>query len=159
MTVGAPMGDASTRGKRNRNHGHETERMVCRYLREQGWPDACSTRSKLGTDGTRTPGDVDWHPLIVLETKSVARSAWPTWCRQAAAEAPPGTIPVVLRRTRGVTDVGAWECRVMDRGTLDLHRTNGGVIAGSFVDGVMWRHSAFADLVAAVRQLDTEGAA
>lgn len=152
------MSAASTRGRANRRKGHDTERMVVRWLKENGFPDACTTRAKLGHDGFRQPGDIDAHPLLVIEVKDCKASSWPTWCRQAAAEAPPGTVPVVVRRTRGVTDVGQWECRVRDRGTLDLHRTNGGVVAGSFVDGVMWRHSTFADLVAAVRALDTEGA-
>lgn len=142
----------------NRRKGHETERMIARWLRLNGFPDACTTRSKLGSDGTRTPGDVDFHPLITLESKDVKGSAWPTWCRQAAEEAPPGTVPVVVRRTRGVTDVGQWECRVEQRHALQW--------AGWFLNGKAtsdraggwWQPMPFADLIAAVRELDTEGA-
>jgi hypothetical protein len=166
---------ASARGKRNRNYGHETERMVARHLKAAGWPDACSTRSKLGTDGTKTPGDIDWHPLITLEVKGVnSGSAWPTWCRQAAAAAPPGTVPVVVRRTRGNPDVGQWECRwlphtvitVRDGGWWDekealevpwltSHRVEyDDPATGHYVRHEDWLSSTFADLIAAVRQLD-----
>jgi len=91
-----------------RTRGANAERQVVNYLRAAGWPDA---RRYLAGDG-RQPGDVDFHPLVCLEVKDVARSAWPTWCRQAAAEAPTGTVPAVVRRTRGVPDPGLWECRV-----------------------------------------------
>lgn len=105
--------EASARGKRNRGRGHETERMVVRWLRQVGWPDTCTTRSKLGHDGWSAPGDVSWHPLIVLEVKDVASSSWPTWCRQAVAECAPGQVPCVVRRTRGVPDVSQWRVRVL----------------------------------------------
>jgi hypothetical protein len=145
-------------GAASRRKGHETERMIARWLRDNGFPDACSTRSKLGSDGTRTPGDVDFHPLITLESKNVASSSWPTWCRQAAAEAPPGTVPVVVRRTRGVTDVGLWECRVMWPAWLLAAGDSPLPGARLKVDLYTWKVMPFADLVAAVRALDTEGA-
>lgn len=147
----------------NRRRGHDCERAVVNYLRAQGWPDA---RRYLSGDG-RQPGDIDFHPLICLEVKDVASSAWPTWCRQAAAEAPAGTVPVVVRRTRGVTDVGAWECRI-DGGAWLLatddpdtqlypwplpsyafgpHKTD--------VDGCYWRSTNVARFVAAVRAVDS----
>ena len=99
-------------GASNRRRGHDAERAVVRYLKEQGFVDACTTRAKLGHDGATAPGDVDFHPLICLEVKDVAASAWPTWCRQALAEAPAGTVPVVVRRERGLTDAGRWLCRI-----------------------------------------------
>lgn len=77
------------------------------YLRANGYPDA---RRYLAGDG-RQPGDIDWHPLIAVEVKDRKSSAWPSWCRQAVAEARDGMVPVVVRRTRGTPDVGAWECR------------------------------------------------
>lgn len=103
--------NASQRGKRNRRHGHDTERMVVAYLRAHGWQDACTTRSKLGHDGAHAPGDIDFAPGVCLETKSVERSSWPSWRAQCVAEAG-GRIPVVVRRTRGVTDVGQWEAQM-----------------------------------------------
>jgi hypothetical protein len=46
---------------------------------------------------------------VVIEVKDVKGSAWPTWCRQAEAEA--GGRPwIVVRRERGNTDVGSWPC-------------------------------------------------
>jgi hypothetical protein len=147
--------EASTRGRSNRNRGARAEVQVVNYLR-QWYPDA---RRYLAGDG-RQPGDIDCHPLLVIEVKDCAASAWPTWCRQAAAAAPPGTVPVVVRRTRGVPDVGQWECRyhiptwqyVYGMGTFP--RTYPPPGAG--FDG--WERLPFADLLAAVRQLD-EGAA
>lgn len=104
-----PMGSAE------RRRGADAERAVVRYLRDNGYPDA---RRYLAGDG-RQPGDIDFHPLVCLEVKDVERSAWPTWCRQALAEARPGMVPVVVRRTRGVADVGAWEVRYWRRGWDD----------------------------------------
>jgi hypothetical protein len=143
--------DASTRGRSNRNRGARAEVQVVNYLRTW-WPDA---RRYLAGDG-RQPGDIDCHPLLVIEVKDCARSAWPTWCRQAAAAAPPGTVPVVVRRTRGVTDVGLWECRSEIIADRPLWLSFDAVI--HFVDNAMWLAVPFADLIAAVRRLD-EGAA
>jgi hypothetical protein len=100
----------------NRNRGARAEVAVVNYLRQNGWPDA---RRYLAGDG-RQPGDVDFHPLVCLEVKDVKASAWPSWCRQAAAEARPGMVPVVVRRERGVPDVGQWECRVERSGWNDI---------------------------------------
>ena len=94
-------------GSAERRRGADAERAVVRYLRGRGH----EARRYLAGDG-RQPGDVDWHPLVCLEVKDRVSSSWPSWCRQAVAEAPWGTVPAVVRRTRGVADPGAWECRV-----------------------------------------------
>ena len=91
----------------NRRRGQRAEVAVVNYLRASGWPDA---RRYLAGDG-RQPGDIDAWPGISIEVKDRARSAWPSWCAQAVDEAG-GRIPVVVRRTRGVPDVGRWETRV-----------------------------------------------
>jgi hypothetical protein len=140
---------ASARGRSNRNRGARAEVQVVNWLRDHGYADA---RRYLAGDG-RQPGDLDFHPLLVVEVKDCAASAWPTWCRQAAAAAPPGTVPVVVRRTRGNPDVGQWECRVAwypwlnhaGGDPLPLIRTD---------PNLAWVHVRFADLIAAVRQLD-----
>lgn len=95
----------------NRRRGHDCERAVVKYLRANGFPDACTTRAKLGHDGATAPGDIDFAPGVCLEVKDVARSAWPSWRFQAVAEAG-GRVPMVLRRARGVTDIGAWPVQV-----------------------------------------------
>jgi hypothetical protein len=161
---------ASARGRSNRNRGARAEVQVVNYLRANGYPDA---RRYLAGDG-RQPGDLDFHPLLVVEVKDCAASAWPTWCRQAAAAAPPGTVPVVVRRTRGNPDVGMWECRwlphtvitVRDGGWWDekealevpwltSHRVEyDDPATGHYVRHEDWLSSTFADLIAAVRQLD-----
>jgi hypothetical protein len=147
---------ASARGRSNRNRGARAEVQVVNWLRDHGYPDA---RRYLAGDG-RQPGDIDAHPLLVIEVKDCAASSWPTWCRQAAAEAPPGTVPVVVRRTRGVTDVGLWECRVPAGDWLSTQAEGTALpVDGDQylkVDGTLWALTAFGWLVAAVRALDEE---
>lgn len=94
-------------GAASRRRGANAERAVVNYLR-QWWPDA---RRVLAGDG-RQDRDVDFHPRVSLEIKDRADSAWPSWCRQAVAQSKPGTIPMVVRRTRGVTDPGRWVVRL-----------------------------------------------
>ena len=131
-----------------RNRGARAEVAVVNYLRDQGWPDA---RRYLAGDG-RQPGDIDWHPLVCLEVKDVKRSSWPTWCRQAAAEARPGMVPVVVRRTRGVTDVGEWSVRLPEGMAVETDcMTVGG---WEEIDGYPWIVTTMAELVAAVKAVD-----
>lgn len=146
----------------NRNRGARAEVAVVNYLRANGWPDA---RRYLAGDG-RQPGDIDFHPLVCLEVKDVASSAWPTWCRHAAAEARPGMVPVVVRRTRGVPDVGAWPVRVAWRpavtafgltvatdhlGSSDVTTDEPITINGGLM---WWVRATMAELVAAVKAVD-----
>lgn len=144
----------------NRRRGHDTERKVAQYLRSVGFPDACTTRQKLGHDGATAPGDIDWHPLVCLEVKDRKESSWPSWCRQATAEAREGMVPVVVRRTRGVVDVGVWECRVEVGGLLELVDVYG--TTSEFVHDVgddEWVSMPFAQFVELVRQVDAPVAA
>lgn len=148
--------DKSAQGKRNRRHGHETELMVVRYLKKW-WPDAETSRKRLGADGSKQPGDVVFHPRVSLEVKSVSGSSWPKWCRQAVAQSKPGTIPMVVRRTRGVTDPGRWVVRLPFAGHLNADglRVSGlwcGQMPG--VDGY-WVETSLAHVVVAL--LDDDG--
>lgn len=140
--------DRSAIGRTSRRRGADAERQVVRFLRAQGWPDA---RRYLAGDG-RQPGDLDWHPLVTLEVKDAASSRWPTWCRQVAAAAPAGTVPVVVRRTRTGDDVGAWEIRA----DYDAWSYTFGPVMGPmrWVDDQLWLMASMADLVAAVRSAD-----
>lgn len=94
-------------GAANRTRGANAERAVVRYLWRNGFPGA---RRYMSGDG-RQPGDIDFHPDVCLEVKDVESSRWPTWRAQAIAEARPGQLVVVVRRVRGVTDVGRWEAQ------------------------------------------------
>lgn len=135
----------------NRRRAADAERAVVRYLRAQGWPD---TRRYLAGDG-RQPGDIDWHPLICCEVKDRAASSWPAWCRQAAEEAPSGTVPVVVRRVRGVPDVGLWPCRWALTGVIPTPGPGtGGRGAGAPDGGHLWWADAFHVFVDRVRDLD-----
>lgn len=87
----------------NRLRGKRAEIAVVNWLRLNGYPDA---RRYLAGDG-RQPGDIDGTPACI-EVKDVAGSAWPTWIRQAQAEALPGQQWIVVRRKRGTPDVGLW---------------------------------------------------
>jgi hypothetical protein len=107
------MSDASARGRSARRSGHDAERKVAAWLRDHGYPDACTTRSRLGSDGTKQPGDVIGPVGIVIEVKSRVGSSWPAWCRQAERDAG-GRAWIVVRRTPGVTDVGEWPAMVDD---------------------------------------------
>ena len=115
--------EASARGRSNRSRGHVTENLVVRYLQRGGrFPDAATTRSVLGRDGTKQPGDVTFAPGVVLSVKHVKTPAWPAWLREVTEEAraaggydpnafSPRT-PAVVHRTLGETDVGRWPCAV-----------------------------------------------
>lgn len=108
------------RGRANRRRGADAERAVVAWLRANGYPDA---RRYLAGDG-RQPGDIDGVSGVVIEVKDVASSAWPTWRAQVLAEAG-GRIPVVVRRTRGVADVGAWEAETTQPVYQDTWRALG----------------------------------
>ena len=145
---------------RERDRGARAERAVVNFLRENGWPDA---RRYLAGDG-RQPGDVDFHPLVCLEVKDIdpRRSAWPSWCRQAASEARDGMVPVVVRRTRGVPDAGQWECRVEEYAWMAVmgFLPWPGWEEFAFVDAAPWTCTTLAEFVAALHRFDEmDGAA
>lgn len=94
-------------GAASRRRGADAERAVVNWLRDNGYPDA---RRYLAGDG-RQPGDIDAIPGVVIEVKDVAASAWPSWCTQADNAAGPDRVAIVVRRTRGNRDVGAWSAR------------------------------------------------
>ena len=144
--------DRSKIGRTSRDRGRRAEAQVANYLRSEGWPDA---RRYLSGDGQQ-PGDLDWHPLVCLEVKDTKGSAWPTWCRQAAAEARPGMVPVVTRRTRVGNDVGAWEIRADWCTWVEVFGSPPPFQhEGVEVDGRAWLRSTMADLVVAVRRVDS----
>lgn len=148
----------AARGRSNRRKGAEAERAVVAYLRANGFPDA---RRYLAGD-SRQPGDIDWHPLICLETKNVkGSSCWPTWCRQAVAACRPGLVPAVVRRTDTYTNVGAWECRYRVHEWVNFCGGGRHWFPRNYldIDGWRWAQVPFEDLVAAVRQIDRPEAA
>jgi hypothetical protein len=112
-------------GAASRRRGADAERKVVNWLRDNGYPDA---RRYLAGDG-RQPGDIDAIPGVTIEVKDVAGSAWPSWCRQAATQAGPDRVPIVVRRTRGVPDVAQWLARwLANNATEWSHGTFGQVI-------------------------------
>lgn len=91
-------------GSSNRIRGAAAERDVCNYLRRNGWPEA---RRYLAGDGMQ-PGDIDAMPGVVIEVKDRKVPAWPLWVRQAVAQSGNHRKAMVVRRARGVRDVGQW---------------------------------------------------
>lgn len=133
-------------GAASRNRGARAERAVVNYLR-QWWPDA---RRVLAGDG-RQDCDVTFHPRVSLEVKDRADSAWPSWCRQAVEQSKPGTIPMVVRRTRGVTDVGRWPVRLPHLSQVGV---SGAVCRMPGIDDI-WVETSLAHVVVAL--LDDDG--
>lgn len=119
-------------GAANRSRGARAEVAVVNWMRVNGYPDA---RRYLAGDG-RQPGDIDAIPGVCIEVKDRAGSAWPTWLRQAAAEGGPKRISCVVRRTRGVPDVGRWEARWHEPPHLWLNDVHGHLAhtVGTFAD-------------------------
>lgn len=140
------MSTAAERGRSNRNRGARAEVQVVNYLRSMGWPDA---RRYLAGDG-RQPGDIDFAPGVCIEVRDRASSSWPSWRAQCVAEAC-GRIPVVVRRTRGVTDVGRWEAQMLAGDVLDLLGDDTAPIADLVHcprTGFTWHRTTFADVCA-----------
>ena len=95
-------------GKASRDRGARAERAVVTYLRGRGFDQA---RRHHGADG-RAPGDIMGVPGVCIEVKDRASSAWPSWREQLLAECPPGDIAVLVRRVRGIGDVGRWDAEL-----------------------------------------------
>jgi hypothetical protein len=116
-------------GAASRRRGANAERAVVNWMRLNGFPDA---RRYLAGDG-RQPGDVDAIPGVCIEVKDRAQSAWPSWERQALAEAGPKRIAVVVRRERGNTDVGEWPARWCAANDTKFVKTTFGQFIGEVI--------------------------
>ena len=95
-------------GAASRTRGANAERAVVNYLKQQGWPQA---RRVLAGDGHQH-SDIECWSGISIEIKDRSSSAWPSWREQAITQARPEDVVVVMRRTRGITDVGRWPAQM-----------------------------------------------
>ncbi len=96
-------------GARNRRAGHQAERDLVAYLQRSGFPDAATTRSRLGHDGFAQRGDVDGVPDTVIEVKNrreLRVGEWLVDVCDAASET--GDLPVLVVKPRGVADPAGW---------------------------------------------------
>jgi hypothetical protein len=83
-------------GRSSRNKGATAEREVAAII-----------NSWLGTDMRRTPlsggmqwkGDIQGWDGVHVEVKRCERLSIPAWCRQAEADCPGGSIPLVVYRS------------------------------------------------------------
>jgi hypothetical protein len=98
-------------GAASRTRGANAERAVVNYLKQQGWSHA---RRVLAGDGHQH-SDIECWSEISIEIKDRSTSAWPSWREQAITQARPGDVVVVMRRTRGITDVGRWPAQMPQR--------------------------------------------
>ena len=105
--------DRAKLGKANRRKGHDAERAVARWLRDNGWPGA-ERAVRTGYAGvTRSiadPGDITGTPGIVWQIKDCAReqiAPWLTETEQQREDADAEHGVLVVRR-RGAADVGRW---------------------------------------------------
>jgi Holliday junction resolvase len=89
-------------GAASRTRGANAERAVVNYLKQQGWDQA---RRVLAGDGHQH-SDIECWQGISIEIKDRSSSAWPSWREQAITQARPEDVVVVMRRTRGITNVG-----------------------------------------------------
>jgi hypothetical protein len=88
----------------------EAERAVARYLKANGFPMAVTSRSALGHMGTRQPGDIVGTPGSSIEVKNCQTALIGPWLRQAATQAGPGKVPLLVMKPKGVgiDSVGDW---------------------------------------------------
>ncbi len=132
-------------GAASRNRGANAERAVANYMRQHGWPNA---RRCLAGDGNQHT-DIDGVPGVSIEVKDRASSSWPAWRHQAITQAHPGDTVIVIRRTRGVTDVGQWEAQIR---WIDVEdHLDDSSLNGTFVmcprTGTTWVRTTVADIV------------
>jgi hypothetical protein len=103
---------AAERGRSNRRKGHDAERAVCRWLRDNGFPGAERSVRSGFTAHDRTvadAGDITGVPGLVFQVKDVARSDVPAWMAETelqrqAAGADHGLL---VQRRRGTADVAS----------------------------------------------------
>lgn len=91
----------------NARKGSETERMVARYLREHGWPEA---DRRLREGRADDQGDIDGVPLTVIQVKYVAANRLPAWVNDTIKQRDHAKAPLCLLvvRTKFRT-IGGWD--------------------------------------------------
>jgi|SRR4051812_1183160 hypothetical protein len=93
-----------------RRKGHTAEQAVARYLKDSGFQMATTSRGTLGHDGTRQPGDIVGTPGSAIEVKNCVTASIGPWLLQAAIQAGPDKVPVLMMKPRGkgLDSVGDW---------------------------------------------------
>ena len=137
-------------GAASRNRGANAERAVAAYMRANGWPNA---RRCLAGDGHQHT-DIDGIPGVSIEVKDRTSSSWPAWRLQAITQAHPGDLVVVIRRVRGLPDVGSWDAQIR---WIDLEDyLDNSSLNGTFVmcprTGTTWVRTTVADIVHQLHQ-------
>jgi len=109
----------------SKDKGTKAETAVVRFLQENGHPDA----ERRALAGTRDRGDIAGMPKLVIEVKAEVRldlAGWLSEARHEAANAGPGTVPVVWHKRRGRSSPGDWYVTMGGQAFLALleRRTN-----------------------------------
>jgi hypothetical protein len=94
----------------SRVKGHTAERAAARYLRDQGYPLAVTSRNALGHDGTPQESDILGIPGVSIEVKNRKELNIGSGLCQASIQAGLEKIPVLLVKPYGVglESVGSW---------------------------------------------------
>jgi hypothetical protein len=103
----------SQRGAYSRNKGADAERVLCRWLRSNGYPDAergVITGFRTPERVSEDPGDVRGTP-ICWSVKNCRTERISAWMEELAVMAPGLEVPrlLVVRRA-GHADPGRWWC-------------------------------------------------
>jgi hypothetical protein len=88
-----------------RRKGHNAERALVRWLKVNGFPEACTTRAVMGRDGFAQYSDIAGVPGFNLEVKNrreVNVGAALVQCTDGAH------IPTAVVKPIGITDPARW---------------------------------------------------
>lgn len=90
--------------------GFSAERAAARYLRDQGYSLAITSRNSIGHMGTTQPSDILGVPGVSIEVKNRKELNIGAALCQTSIQAGPDRIPVLLVKPYGVglESVGAW---------------------------------------------------
>lgn len=90
--------------------GHSAERAVARYLRDNGYPMAITSRNALGHDGQRQETDVIGVPGASIEVKNRKDLNIGSALLQCAIQGGPEKLPLLVAKPYGVglERVGDW---------------------------------------------------
>jgi len=90
--------------------GHSAERAAARYLRDQGYPLAITSRNALSHDGTPQETDILGVPGVSIEVKNRRELNIGSGLCQASIQAGPERLPVLLVKPVGIglEQVGSW---------------------------------------------------
>ncbi|MEU5847456.1 hypothetical protein [Saccharopolyspora shandongensis] len=117
--------DRSRLGRANRRRGHDAERAVARWLRDNGFTGterAVRTGYATSERQVADPGDLTGTPGIAWQVKDTERESVDVWLRELDEQTTTARaeIGLLVHRRRGTADPGQWWAwlRLADLGAL-----------------------------------------